>query len=358
MPKRRVTGVVNIRTQQRILKHQLDLLRLEASTRRRAYNSLSAMMNDVLGQLTERDITRFKKDRLNSLLSQAADTIERYYARIHTLAGDTLKGVADNQSRFTMKLLNDTYTSIDLGASLPTEAMLARLASDSLIMGATSGEWWARQARDTAFRFSTEVRQGLLSGDTTEQIAARVAGRQGFPGIMEVSRKNARSLVHTSIMEVSNESRMATFKENDDVVKGIRQVSTLDSHTTEICMAYDGAEFDLDGNPINGTTLPFNGGVPRHWGCRSVEVPITLTFKELGINAPEPTSGTRASEDGQVPAKWTFSDFLESMTKEEQDEALGAGRAELWRNGDITLQQLLDQKGNPLTLKELQRKYG
>jgi hypothetical protein len=37
---------------------------------------------------------------------------------------------------------------------------------------------------------------------------------------------------------------------------------------------------------------------------------------------------------------------------------LGKGRAELWRSGKITLNQLLDQRGNPLTLAQLQSRYG
>jgi hypothetical protein len=36
---------------------------------------------------------------------------------------------------------------------------------------------------------------------------------------------------------------------------------------------------------------------------------------------------------------------------------LGKGRAELWRDGKITLQQLLDQRGNPLTLQQLRQRY-
>jgi hypothetical protein len=87
-------------------------------------------------------------------------------------------------------------------------------------------------------------------------------------------------------------------------------------------------------------------------------VPITKTFKQLGIDAPEPKEGTRASEDGQVPAKWTFDDFLGTMSKEEQDEMLGEGRADLWRKGKIMLPQLMDMKGNPLSLAQLERKYG
>lgn len=356
MPKRR--AAVNLDIQTSLLHHQVDLLRLEAGERKKAFRILDNMMNDVLGRLTDKDITKFSKSRLTSLLSQTTQTIERYYGKVRDLADETLLGVAEVQAAHVASELESTFAGIDLSASLPSEAVLSRVAGDSLIMGAPSEEWWARQARDVAFRFASTVRQGIAAGDTTEQVASRVAGRSGYPGIMDVTRANARSLVHTSIMEVANEARMASYQANDDVVDGVHQVSTLDSNTTDTCMAYDGAEFDLDGEPINGTDLPYEGGCPRHWGCRSIEVPITKTFKELGINAPEPKGDTRASEDGQVPADWTFSDFLDTMSEDQQNEMLGEGRAELWRNGDITLPQLMDQKGNPLTLAELKDKYG
>ena len=128
-------------------------------------------------------------------------------------------------------------------------------------------------------------------------------------------------------------------------------------HNSPTCIAYSGAEWDLSGNPINGTRLPFNGGPPRHFNCRSALVGITKTFRELGIDIDEPAIGTRASADGQIRADTTFAEFLDRKGKAFQDEVLGPGRAELWRKKVITLNQLLDQRGNPLTLEELRKKY-
>jgi hypothetical protein len=42
----------------------------------------------------------------------------------------------------------------------------------------------------------------------------------------------------------------------------------------------------------------------------------------------------------------------------QQDAQLGVGRAQLWRDGKITLQQLTDSSGNALTLEQLQSLYG
>lgn len=340
-----------------LLSGQLDLLRLEAGTRNRVLGILNRLERDLVAKLSGPALTDFNKARLNALLRDTRAVIEDYYTQAQGELATTLDGVARVQSSFTADAIEAHFTA-QISAALPTQTFMERIASNVLIQGAPSEEWWSRQESDTVLRFSNAVRQGIVAGETNEQIVARIAGGAGTSGVMDVSRSNARALVHTSIQTVAAEARRETYQQNSDVIDGIRQVSTLDSHTTEICIAYDGAQFTLDGEPMEGTTLPYDGGVPRHWGCRSVEVPVTKSFKELGLDIPEPDSGTRASADGPVPGSTTFDAFLQRMGKDFQDETLGPGRAELWRDGKITLQQLLDLNGNPLTLEELNAKYG
>jgi len=266
-------------------------------------------------------------------------------------ATDDMLGLARSEAQATAQ----SFAAIGLDAALPTEAALKAMVNGSLIEGAPSAAWWSKQSDDTAFKFAAQVRQGIAGNETVQQIVRRVIGspRLGTPGIMETSRRGATALVHTSIQQVANDARLATFKANDDVVKGVMQLSTLDSHTTKICIAYSGASWDLDGNPINGNTLPFNGGTPRHWNCRSVLTAITFSYKELGIDIPEAPPGTRASDLGQIPADTSFESFLGRHDKAYVDNLLGPGRADLWRDGKITLQQLVGGDGRELTLKRL-----
>jgi hypothetical protein len=339
-----------------LIEHQLDILRLEAGVRAQVLQLLTRMQRELAAQLQSGTLSDFSKARTQALLREATAAIDTYYTRIAGELDTTLRSVAQVQANASADAINTVFVA-SVEAALPTETFLKRIVSNVLIMGAPSADWWSKQSTETAFRFSNAVRQGIAQGQTNEQIVARIVGRGAQPGIMEVSRKNARALVHTSIQAVANESRRETFRQNANIVEGIRQISTLDSHTTDICIAYSDAEWDLDGNPINGTTLPYNGGVPRHWGCRSVEAPITKSFAELGLDIPEPKPGERASAAGPVPADMTFDAFLKRRGKPFQDEVLGPGRADLWRRKVITLQQLLDLKGNPLTLRQLEERY-
>ncbi|MBC8392615.1 MAG: hypothetical protein H8E17_08640, partial [Deltaproteobacteria bacterium] len=276
-----------------------------------------------------------------------------------TAESTDLLGLARSEAQATAQ----SFAAIGLDAALPTEAALKALVNDALIEGAPIKAWWSKQADNTAFFFNSAVRQeyqtavsrGMSLNETVQQIVRRIIGspRLGTPGIMETSRRGATALVHTSIQQVANDARLATFKANDDVIKGVQQLSTLDSKTTAICVAYSGASWDLDGNPINGTTLPFNGGPPRHWNCRSVLTAITKTYKELGIDIPEAPKGTRASDEGQVRSDITMTEWLKSKPTAYVDDLLGPGRSKLFLDGKITLQQLVDQTGRELTLEQL-----
>lgn len=323
-----------------ILEHQLDLLRVEAGTRTKILRLLNTMQRDLQGQLTAGgQLAAYTKERLRALLKQSGETVEAYYGRLSTGMEETLRQIAQSSAAHSL--------SITAAATLPTQTFFERLVSNTLIHGAPSSDWWSRQSKNSAFKFANVVRQGMASGHTNEQIVARVAET-----VMPVARADARALVHTSVQTVANAARFETFRQNADVVEGVRQLSTLDSHTTEICIAYADQEWDLKGNPVNGTTLPYNAGPPRHWNCRSVLVPITTDYEGLGL-----PKGLDAIDPSRK-RKQSLEDWLLKRTTEQQDEQLGKGKAQLWRDGKITLEQLLDQTGNPLTFEELRRRHG
>lgn len=339
---------------ERTLTRQLYLQRFSAGEKKKVLSLLADMRKELVAKLRAGDVTDFARDRLKKLLSDCNAIIKQGYNEIQTTLD--LDGLAKAETEAAIKPL----IAVGLEASLPTAAVMKSLVSDSsLIFGAKSADWWAKQSNDMAFKFAAQVRQGIAQNETMAQIVRRIAGSKklGTPGLFEEARKNSFALVHTSVMQVSADATLATYRANSDVIKGVRQLSTMDSHTTPVCVAYSGAEWDLAGNPINGTTLPFNGGVPRHWACRSRLTPITKTFKEMGIkDLPElPDTGERASDLGPIDRNTTFDQFLKMHDKEWQDEMLGKGKAQLWRDGKITLSQLLDLSGNPLSLAELKK---
>jgi len=167
------------------------------------------------------------------------------------------------------------------------------------------------------------------------------------------TRRGAEAIIRTSVQAVANDARMRVYKDNADIIEGLQWVSTLDMRTTIECAALDGLMWDINGNPIgHGMMLD---PPPRHWNCRSVLAPVTKSFREMGIPIDEFPESTRASMDGQVPESQTFEKWIAGKPDKYADEVFGKGRAELWRQGKISVRDMVDQRGNPLTLEELRK---
>lgn len=316
------------------IRFQLDLFRLDASARATILPILDKMERELLGQLATANLTEFGKARTNQLLAEVRETVKRYYADVQQELALTTQGVAPIAAKAAQTAIVATSGGIVLGASLPTETMLASIAGNAIIQGAVQKDWWARQAADTTWRFGTAVRQGMTAGETNAQIISRVRSA------IEISRANAAALVQTSVATVANNARMETFKANEDVIKRYRFVTALDQVVCPICAA-----------AADKTWKPGDDGMPQpplHYNCRCLLVPEVFDG---------PQGGTRASEDGQVPASTTFKEFLDRQSSEWQNEVLGTGRAEMYRDGKITLKNLVDGRGRELTLSQLKKKY-
>jgi hypothetical protein len=337
----------------KIISHQLYLSRFTAGEQKKILKLLLAMQTELKSKLSN-GFTDYSKARMLKMLNECRMVINEYYKQMQ--AKINYSAVAETELKATQKV----FAAISVEAAIPTSTAMKALVSDVLIEGSPAASWWAKQAADTAFRFASQVRQGVAQNETVAQVVTRIVGskKYGTPGIMDISRRNAYALVHTSIQQISNDARMATFQENADILEGMEQVSTLDSHTTAVCMAYSGQQWNLDGNPINGSELPYNGGCPRHYNCRSVIVPLLIPLSKIaGVELPKKPEGTRASDLGQIKESTTFDAFLKRHSTEYQDELLGKGRADMWREGKITLTDLVSGQGRELTLSELKAKY-
>jgi hypothetical protein len=368
------------------LGHAVNLQRLAPTIQQQVLANLYDMVADITNQIRSLgDGSPTRVARLNQYLKVIQKTINTAYDGATDVLTDQLKEVAAVTNSRVINKLNDMFKA-DLAQPAFTPAELTRTADDFLIRGAPSADWWSKQADDTAMRFTTQIRMGYLQGETVDQMIQRIRGKAtgGFStitmpdgserhvrtfsgGIMDVSTREAAALVRTSIQTISNQVLMDTYKENDDLMNGTQAIATLDGRTTELCMMRDGCAWDNDGNPLPESTLqiPFPGPPPWHWNCRTVLAPIVKSWEQLinsagkmKVKLDDVPESTRASMDGQVSETTTYEDWLKSKPVEFQKEALGPGKYEMWKNDKLTFAQMVDQTGNPMTLAELQAKYG
>ncbi|WP_338762023.1 phage minor head protein [Massilia sp. METH4] len=341
-----------------LIAQHIFLLRFAAGEREAVLAILEKMEEELLERLQfkGKELSEATKADISTLLRQCQTVIGDYYKHVQERALGGLADLGQVEAQATASAFSTAF-AVQIAPALPTEAYFRSLVKNTLIEGAPSADWWRGQDQAMQTKFANAVRQGLAASETNARIIQRIRR-----DVMPVARNHAAALVQTCVSTVGGAARMETYRQNDDLVTGYRQVSTLDSHTSHACVAYSGKAWDKDMKPI-GHSLPFVSpkgaatGTPRHFNCRSVMVPTTKSYKELGIDAPEFRAETKAATGGPVSAAMSFDDFLKRKGDKFADDLLGKGRADLWRDGTITLSQLLDLTGRPLTLAQLRAKY-
>lgn len=336
---------------------QLLLQRVQAGAATKVDLLMRELAQEIEQMLSSnKPLTTYSQRRLESALREIKSEVAGKTAEAGSTLAQDLADLAGIEAEWTVAAVNSAAT-ITLVTALPSSATLKSIAENTLVQGATIGDWFGKLDADLQFAIDRAVKVGVSLGKTNQQIAKEIIGigdKGGEP--LAKSRRDAVAITRTSVQTIANEASLAVYRANADVIAGVVWLSTLDGRTTDICMARSGKQYTLEGEPV-GHSIPFNGGPPAHWQCRSSLSVKTKTFRELGIDQDELPVGTRASQFGTVPADLTFDDFLKRQPDGFADEMLGKGRAELWRKGTITLSQLLDQRGNPLTLQQLRARY-
>lgn len=317
--------------------------RFDAHLRSEVWKRLSATQRQLLNRISAAGIEALPKRQLDKLLKELKAEIAKNYQEITAYIQPELSGFFELEKQAVAKLYNHEI-GFDFFNQVPNYAKTATQQA-VIVAGMPMGDWVARQGADLAFRFESTIRQGLLDGKQTHELVNETKA------IFDTGRRNAETLVITAVAKVADDAHKALRDENQDIIKGEKHLATLDTRTSEICRLRDGLMWDLEQKPI-GHNVPYQRP-PLHPRCRSILQLVMKSWKELGINADEMPESTRASADGQVSEKNTYEDWLKSKTPEQQDAILGKGKADLWRRGVITFADMLDQRGRPLTLKEL-----
>lgn len=302
---------------------------------------------------------RLELTKTNTVTSQAR--IERLLEFTEKMSVAELSGFTDqfseqlelfaqSEAAFTVDLLNDQPEIFNAVLPSPTQlnaAVAARPFNNSLLKD-TLKDFSRVQAR----LIKDSVSMGFYEGKTTSEIVRDVIGTksQNYKnGILNISRTSAERMVRTALSHTSSVARNKTFNDNSDLIPYYEWVSTLDGRTSPVCRGRDGQVYKVNSGP-----LP-----PAHYNCRSTTAPL---FKsDVKVDGKKfiklDQGGTRASIDGQVSADLNYNDWLKKQSKAFQVDVLGEDKAKLFRDGGITMDKFVNNRGQALTLDELKKKY-
>jgi SPP1 gp7 family putative phage head morphogenesis protein len=332
------------------IEHQIGVLRFSTATIRKVLALLGRTDPDIVRLIQERvgDVETATLGRLEGLLAAIRDLNRRAYEAVSkALEGDLIE-LAHYEAEFQAKALTDAMP-IAWDITAPSPQTLAAAVNARPFQGALLREWVAGLEEGRARRLRDAVRMSVVEGETTDQIIRRVRGTKALnyrDGVLEISRRSAEAVVRTAVNHTATAAREETYKANEDLIKGIRWVSTLDARTSAVCRARDGEVYPVDSGPRP----------PAHINCRSSTAPVTRSWQDLGIDAEEADGATRASMDGQVPVETTYEDWLRSKPAAFQDDILGADKGKLFRAGELSLDAFVDRKGREYSLDELRRR--
>lgn len=348
----------------------VDLNRAAVGAELRAVKTLKALEGELVGLVAQHDPsaplrTAYQQKRLEKLLSDTRESIKVAYREIRDGTNEDAAQIANNINKATINLINKAV-KIPLVGTTSDIYEMRQLAKGTLINGAKSADWWSRQAGDLQFRFTNEIRDALDKGESIDQMVRRIRGtwdrntKQFVGGIMNTTTRNAQSLIRTSVMNISNQANLDMYKENDDVLGGIEWSSTLDSHTSTICRALDGLTWTFDYKPI-GHKHAFPGPT-AHWGCRSAQLPIIKLPDDMPATTRKRIEDNPRAQNGFNPGKTkgkiNYEQWLKTQPKTTQIEVLGPAKYELWRTGKLSMSQMVNFNGVPLTVEQLEKKYG
>lgn len=334
------------------VSHQIGLQRYSTAT----VNKIIALLNRVDGDLV-RQIMKFDPTEVGD--SAARKRLDKLLEAVRVILRDAYNGVgkelraelidlAGYEVEYQADLFNNVLP-IEYDVVKPSPEILKAAVDSRPFQGALLKEWVKGLEEGANRRLRDAIRIGVVEGETIDQIVRRVRGTKtaGYKdSILETSRRSAEAMVRTAVNHVATRAREDLYEANKDLVKGVMWISTIDSRTSAICRARDRKVYEPGKGPRP----------PGHINCRSTTVPVTKSWKELGINLPEAPVGTRASMDGQIAADLTYSDWLRKKPASFQDEILGKTKAKLFRDGEISLDRFVDKTGREYTLDELRRR--
>jgi len=390
-------------TPESLYRNAIDLNRYSNSVARRVINAYNDIIIDAVNQLRVIDdlAAPDKAARLRGILAQLKASLATWAGDATETIAPELQGLAELQSDFVTDQLRralpigsrNAVRTVEISPQFaqsvvttdPTQLNVVALSDDlfaavqgapqtfslTAAKGATitlpNGEVISKAFRgiavDQAERFSQVVRQGLLTGETTPDIAKRLIGSLQFGEEARTVRQLVAAggqatavadnqiitLVRTSINQVANTASQQVYEANQDITKKYRYVATLDTRTSAICAALDGKEFEYGKGPMP----------PQHFNCRSTTVPII----DPDILPPS-TTATRASKDGQVPINQSYGQWLHNQPRSVQAEALGPSKVAYFnRLADKygpkdAIAKLVRDDGSELTLEQLRKRYG
>lgn len=275
-----------------------------------AWDTVVAQLTDVLTQLAQDGITPARIQR-SERVALALEAIAKQLDDLAALSGVVIADAAGH----VVSLAAEAQAAI-VGSQLPTGIRLADLLPHVVetITHRTATQITAR-TRPLADAGQQAVRQALIRGAASTDNPVKVArdmvrtARQGF---VDLPLWRAEAISRTELLDAARATSQAYEEMNSSVIAGWVWLSSRGVNTCPACWSQDGTLHEI--------TEP---GPDGHVNCRCSRMTVTKTWRQLGINLPEPAGLDRGSAE----------DAFRALSRADQLKVMGKARLDALDNG-------------------------
>ncbi len=286
-----------------ILKHYIDL-EYYANSVDKDITDLYEELNEDCFQIIENQDSYNTKNAYNTVKTLLNERISDFGTRLN----DKLETEAENIKNVELDFLSTMYKSyLTIGA-----VKLSRLLFTP-IDGKDTAKTFAERTQKNIFRsYDNATRAGYIFGQSSDDIKSQIK-----KNLVQV-KNGMNNGIKTAIPSFAKQTDRIVFLQNE--IETV-WVSVLDGNQCIVCSFLNGTHYK---SPSLVPTYP------AHNNCRCVLMPAKSVTTEI----PK------------------YQEYIESLTDKEQQHILGKNRYEMYKSGNVTLNQFINN-GRLLRLDEL-----
>lgn len=311
--------------------HRIALSRYSTATVRKVLALLNRTDQRLVDRILRADNEGRDPIQLENLLREVRALQADGWTVLRGQLGEDIGGLADVERIFSERLVRQAgqTAGLALTTNAPTTAQVVAAVNARPFQGRFLKDWLSDAEAGAAKRVRDTLRQGFVEGRSVTALVREIRGTRanGYrDGVLEISRRGAEAMVRTALTHTAAVSARETYE-----AMGVEEatfLAVLDSRTTLTCANLNGQTFNLERFPWP----------PRHINCRSTSMPVVKGMPM--VEAP------------------SYADWLKRQNDEVQKDILGVRKAQLFRDGRLTLDRFTDNAGRVLTLEQLKARDG
>lgn len=285
----------------------------------RAWDDLQPLWRDALGDLVAQSQdgrwptrqTIYRAERVLVALDTTQDALEALAATAGVRISSTLVDFTSDAAQWQARLMSSQLPAPGTAGVAISWNRVDPLALEAIVRRTST------QITSTLIPLSGEATavmnrtliQGITLGQNPRQAAREMLKRTegGFNGGLT----RALNVARTEMLDAHRAAAHAQNQANRDLLRGWQWSASFDARTCPSCLAMDGTEFPVD--------MP---GPLDHQQGRCTRLPVTLSWKDLGFDIPEPPSVAPSAEE-----------WFSGLSRDEQLRIMGPTRLDLLDTG-------------------------